>query len=291
MITKLQDRYLLVSLNSRQPAVTKKSDKAKAAAVKDMLTKGVDAVTADKIAKAQIELWPNKEISDVMTPYHSFNTYHRRVTIDYLPGKGMPKLLSIHKQQEHSDKFYALKLAHEQCKADFIGRYSKIMESIESHCGEYFDPANYPSKDAVANAFEFSVQYMPLADPSAFELGAFTVEQSTELKKQLNATVQKAADNATREYRDRLRDSVQHIASKLRGGKGTRLHGSLLTNLEELLDADLNVSADPELQTVIDSVKLDTSTIKRAIRTRCDSDKGIAANKAEAIDRKLAALF
>jgi plasmid stabilization system protein ParE len=132
---------------------------------------------------------------------------------------------------------------------------------------------------------------MPIADPSAFELGAFTEEQSEELEEQLSKATARAAENATREYRDRLRDSVQHLASKLRGGKGTRLHGSLLTNLEELLDADLNVTADPDLQQVIEDAKASTSQIERAVRTREDCYKNQAASTAEAIDKKLAALF
>ena len=71
---RLSDNYLLVALTSKQPKATTKSEKARQAAIAKMKAEGVDALTAEHVAKAQIDLWPDGQIREVMNPFHAFNT-------------------------------------------------------------------------------------------------------------------------------------------------------------------------------------------------------------------------
>ena len=167
-----------------------------------------------------------------------------------------------------------------------------MLQIIEANSGTgYFNATDYPAVADIADSFVFDVQYMPLADPSAFELGAYTEQQRKQLQSNLTDATEKAAADATREYRDRLRKALKHAAEKMRGGKGTRLHGSVLTNLQELIDAGLNVSADPELQEIVDNIAPATAAIERAVNSRDSFDKHEAASQAEKIDRKLAGIL
>lgn len=286
---QIQDRYMLSILTAKAPKASRSDKKARAAIVKDMVAKGADPALAEKIAKGVIDLYPTGEINSVMTHYHSFNAYHGAVTVEYLGGKGAPRLLSIHKQREHSDRFYNAKLAFEQAKQSFVSRYADMIEKMQVTYGEYFDISDYPPTDRIADHFQFEVQYMPVADPTAFELGQFAEDQRKELTDQLNRAVARAADKATREYVKRLREQLQHVSGQLRHGK--RLHGSLLSNLTDLLDANLNVTDSPELAEVLANSKDAVNSVATALESKESIDKDIAARRAEEIDRKLAGIF
>jgi translation initiation factor 2B subunit (eIF-2B alpha/beta/delta family) len=164
-----------------------------------------------------------------------------------------------------------------------------MIEKMQVTYGEYFDISDYPPTDRIADHFQFEVQYMPVADPTAFELGQFAEDQRKELTDQLNRAVARAADKATREYVKRLREQLQHVSGQLRHGK--RLHGSLLSNLTDLLDANLNVTDSPELADVLANSKDAVNSVATALESKESIDKDIAARRAEEIDRKLAGIF
>ncbi len=291
-IKRLSDSFMLVQLTAKQPKVTAKSEKARQAAINKMVRDGMSPEVAQRAAKAQIDLWPDGELRDVMRPKHSFDTYHRRVTIPYLRGgKGMPMLLSVKKHEQHSQRYFESRLAFQQGMAQFVSRYADTYERLQLEFGDWFEPDNYPHPDRVADSFGFKVTYLPVADPAAFELGAFTEEQADQLEKQLQREVDRAANQATREYRDRISDALSNLSAKLSGGKGTRLHGALVDNLKEILTAELNVAGNAALDQLIAESDAAVKAIERAVETREDVDKNAAADKANELNQKLKMLF
>jgi hypothetical protein len=280
---------MLATLTQKAPKASRSDKRAKAAIVDDMVAKGADRETAENIAKGIIDLYPTGAINSVMTNYHSFNAYHGAVTVEYLGGKGAPRLLSIHKQQEHSDRFHTAKLAFEQAKASFVGRYESMVEEMRLKWGQYFDPSDYPAPGAIANHFRMEMQYMPIADPTAFELGQFAEDQRQDLERQMSKAMERAAEKATKQYIARLREQLGHVSDQLRHGK--RLHGTLLTNLQDLLGAELNVTAKPELDAVLTGTNDAANSVAAALESKEQIDRDTAAQKIESIDRKLAGIF
>lgn len=288
---KISDRYLLTVVSNKAPKASRTNVKARTAIADSVRKAGGQFADDRDIGRGVIELYSKGSINQVMTNYHSFNTYHQSVTCEYIGGRGAPRLLSIHKQKEHSDRFYSAKLAFEQSMAQWIKEYSDEVEKARARLGDYFDEADYPAPEAIKHFWQFTCQYMPIADPSAFELGQFSKEQSDALEAQLNDAVNRAAKSATQEYRDRLTKALSHTAGQLRNGK--RLHGSLLTNLQTLINADLNVIQDNDLDTILTSVEVTKAQVDVgvALDSKNQVDKNMAADRIDSVNKKLAGLF
>jgi len=288
---QISDRYLLTVVSNKAPKASRTKREARSAIADSVRNAGGKFLDDRDIGRGVIELYSKGSINQVMTNYHSFNTYHQSVTCEYIGGRGAPRLLSIHKQKEHSDRFYSAKLAFEQAMQEWVKQYADEVEKARARLGDYFDQADYPDAATIHAYWQFTCQYMPIADPSAFELGAFSKEQSDALEAQLNAAVSRAAQSATQEYRDRLTKALAHTAKQLRDGK--RLHGSLLTNLQTLIQADLNVIQDKGLADILgsDDVQSAQDKVAIALRSKEQVHKDVAANEVDAVHRKLAGLF
>ena len=283
---KLSDRYMLTVVTNKSPKATRSDRKATQAIAEDVAAHGGKG---GDVGRGIIELYSKGSINSVMTHYHAFNTYHQAVTCEYIGGRGAPRLLSVHRHKDHSDRFYNAKLAFEQAKSQWLKEYEIEVAKARERLGDYFNPADYPSMEAIAHCWDFSCKYMPIADPSAFELGAFSEEQAKALEQQLNDAANRAASEATAEYRQRLKKALDKVASQLRDGK--RLHGSLLTNLQALVRADLNVTDDPDIDSALNDAKLVAEpAIAQALADREDHSKNAAASEAEKISRKLSGL-
>ncbi len=285
---RLEDRYLLTVIKHRAPKARRTNRRASEAIADDVRQNGGKAAEAKDIGAGIINLYSADSLRSVVTHYHSFNTYHEAVTCEYIGGRGAPKLISIRKQSEHSERFFESYVAWVQARDQWIANYADEVKKARRRLGDYFDERDYPHPEQIAEYWEFSNQYMPIANAEAFELGSFSEEQRNTLEAQLNRAVNKAAREATSEYRKRLQECLGHVANQLRHGK--RLHTSLLTNLQNLADADLNAEGREDIAKAVDTIKQTEPAIERALVTRDDSDKDKAAAKIEKVASKLAGL-
>jgi len=71
------------------------------------------------------------------------------------------------------------------------------------------------------------------------------------------------------------------------------LHGSLLTNLQTLINADLNVIQDNDLDTILTSVEVTKAQVDVgvALDSKNQVDKNMAADRIDSVNKKLAGLF
>lgn len=285
----IQDSYLLVTVTNKAPKSSRTNKQARHAIAKDVRKSGGHFADDSEIGKGVIELYSKGSINSVMTHYHAFNTYHQSVTCEYIGGRGAPRLLSILRQADHSERFHSALMAFEQAKQQWLQDYTREVDQARTRLGEYFDETDYPPASQVSDYWQFTCNYMPIAEPEAFELGAFTEDQRRNLQAELSAAVDRASNKATKEYRERLQGALAHVAKQLRDGK--RLHGSLLTNLQTLSEADLNVAADPAIAEAVADIKTDVQPrVAQALADKEDSSKQHAARAADAISKKLAGL-
>ncbi len=283
----LTDKYMTVKVTHAAPKASKVNRRASDAIANDVVNHGGSG-SAQDIGKGVLNLYSPGSIRSVVTHFHSFNTYHEAVTCEYLGGRGSPKLLSIHKHKDHSNRYYESYLAWTQARDQWLREYVNEVNDARARLGEYFDENDYPHPDQIAERWQFSCIYMPIPDPSGFEMGQFIESERQELENKLQAAVDRAASKATAEYRERLQTALDHAANQLRNGK--RLHGSLLTNLQDIADADLNATGNQELNIAVQEIKQAENDVGTALRTREQADRDIAAADLERINKKLAGL-
>lgn len=289
------DRFVLINSESKFPAATKQSAKAKQAMVDDMVAKGAIRAVAEKQAHGYLTLFPDGELKALKTPYYAFDTYLRRVTIKWLGGKGAARLLSIKQLDKMERAFNEAQLKIIPLWHDFKANYASKLERLERDGGDYFDISAYPDVNSLDYYFRFELTVQPIANPDAFDMGALSTEQAATLKQRLSDAMSQAADDATKDYAKKLVDQLQAISKGMQlekvDGKYTRFSAGSLSKLEELIEADLNVSGDSKLTSALCDVKNVVHATKQAIRSNRDSDKTSAASTAAQAASKLAGMF
>ena len=130
--TSVGDKYVLVNLESAFPPAVKKSEKARDAIIADMIANGCDPETADKQAKASVELYPDGELKAIKTPFYSFSTWLDRVTIRWLGGRGAGKLLSVHMLDKAEQKFAETQLKIIPLWQHFATNFPHLLTRLET---------------------------------------------------------------------------------------------------------------------------------------------------------------
>lgn len=286
------EKFLLVKLEAAFPPATRKSEKAREAIIADMIAKGVDSDTAEKMAHSYVDLFPDGELKAIKTPFYSFNTYLDRVSIRWLGGKGAPRLVSVHMLDKIEQRFAKAQLAMLPLIEKFKADYSRTLDNLETRTSGYFSRSDYPTIEELDKRFRFDVNFTPIGDPAQFDMGVISEAQRDQMTQALNDT----ADEVTREYAESLRSALQQLSAQLLGGKiegkFVRFSENNVSNLLDLVEADLNASGNNELAAALTDVKRaaklaeDASIHKqdKAIRTN-------AANAASQAANKLAGLF
>jgi hypothetical protein len=294
-IPTVADKYVLVSLESKFPPATKQSAKAKAAMVADMVAKGATPEQAEKQAHGHLGLFPDGELKDIKTPFYAFDTYLRRVTIRWLGGNGAARLLSIKKLDALESKFNESQLKVLPLWEAFKASYPAKLAQLEAGGGDYFDITAYPSVDMLDRYFKFELTVQPIADPDAFTMGGLTEKQAADMKQRLADAMTQAAADASREYAKKLVEQLDKISRGMVAqkvdGKHTRYSPASLRNLQDLIEADLNISQDQNMAAALTDVKRAATDAENAIKSKRESDKYAAASSASQAAKKLAGLF
>lgn len=292
------EKYLLVKLEASFPPATRKSEKAREAIVQDMIAAGVDRETADKMAHSYIDLFPDGEIKSIKTPFYSFNTYLERVSIRWLGGKGAPKLVSVHMLDKIEAKFAEAQLVMLPLIEKFKADYSQTLDNLERRTSGYFDRTDYPTVEELDRRFKFELSFTPIGDPRQFDLGVVSEAQ----RDRMIQAMDEAAEGATKAYAKSIHQAlvgdsknpglIKQLLGGKHSGKFVRLSDSNITNLLEMVTADLNAAGSPELADALDDVKHAAELAATAAVHK--SDNAIRTNAANAASRaanKLAGLF
>lgn len=286
------EKFVLVKLEAAFPPATRKSSRAHADIVAQMVANGADKATAEKMAKASMDLYPDGELKAIKTPFYSFTTWLDRVTIRWLGGKGSPKLISVHMLDKAEQKFAESQLVKLPLESDFVAKHDRIVESLCNRAGHYLDPSDYPASDQLQHMFKYELTFTPIGDPSQFDMGVIPENQRQRMVDALNET----AEAVTKEYADSLRVALQSLSQQLIGGKVdgkfTRFSENNVTNLLDMVAANLNASGNAELAEALDDVKHAAEmAATAAVHKDNKATRTSAANAASRAANKLAGLF
>lgn len=286
------DRFVLVKLEAAFPAATRRDQQATDAIVADMIAKGVDRETAGKMAHSYIDLFPDGELKAIKTPFYSFNTYLDRISIRWLGGKGAPKLVSVHMIDKIEAKFAEAQLTMLPLIESFKANYGRMLDDLEARTSGYFDRSEYPTVDELDRKFKFEVNFSAIGDPSQFDMGVVSERH----REQMAKAMQETAKAVTKEYADSVREALKQLSTQLLGGKVdgkfVRFSESNVSNLMDLIEADLNASGNPELaEALADAKRAAVLAENAAVHKNDKAIRNSAANAASKAANKLAGLF
>ncbi len=132
----------------------------------------------------------------------------------------------------------------------FCADYTSWIAEAKRTQGKLFNPAHYPSQDAIVGKFGFDVDVMPLPNIADWRVD-LSEEQAKEVRAEAEAKFASIQKEGVTELYERLQEVLVHAQKRLSDKEAT-FRDSLIGNIKELvgLIGRLNVTNDPGLETI-----------------------------------------
>lgn len=219
-------------------------------------------------------------------------TAHYRETLPWTDEGA--RLLPIANYFEYAATIRAQREAFKTAVAAFLAEYPTLQEEARARLGSMYDPRDYPSVSDIAGRFRFRINFAPVPSASDIRLD-LPPEVTAHMERSITARVERATADAVRDGWQRLAESVERIATRLREISGGdpdspsgRLHASLFSGAVETAETlkRLNVLGDPALDATADRIirelsALDPKTIRKdpaAMQATADAADAILAS-------------
>ncbi len=170
---------------------------------------------------------------------------------------------------------------------NFLAVYADEKAKAEERLRDLFNPADYPTEDAIKSTFHFEWQWISFATPAKLKeisAGFFAQEQQKAEQHWAQAT-----EEVRLLLRAQLKDMVDHLADVITpddGGKPKRFQATTVTKITDFLDtfAIKNVTDDAQLQQIVGHCKailngVDAETIRKQDNIREYVGKGMGLIK------------
>lgn len=181
----------------------------------------------------------------------------------------------------------------------FLSAYPGYVDDAKVRLKDVFDPSNYPTIDQLKKKFAIEISVRPI--PSGKDLRVDVGDEETaRIRREIDAESKATIDAAMQTVWGRLKEVVEHAATRLKAYTVTKegktehaFRESLVTNITELLDLipQLNVTDDSNLKAF--SVKVRAELTQHTATELRDDEKirKDVATKAEDILSKMAAFL
>lgn len=163
-----------------------------------------------------------------------------------------PRLLPTSALFDYQAEMDGFRQEFERLVGIFLTKYDTLVAAAAFQLGSLFDRSEYPKREVVARAFDFSVQYNPLPTSGDFRLDIEASVQDA-LAQQYEARIQAQLDAAQQDAWVRVYEALKRFQDRLSLNEdGTRkiFHETMVSNAQELCDVltHLNVTKDPALE-------------------------------------------
>ena len=183
---------------------------------------------------------------------------HRRFTLPWDEGVG---LLPASMFWKYNEEMEVLKRKAEELANEFVKEYraewSGGLAQYKKALGDLFNAEDYPEPDQVKAKFGIRIRVQPLTNPNDFrvQLGNGTTDT---VKQQMMDDLKADLSEALKAPWERLHKAVVKIHTRLADSDAV-FRDTLIDNVKELIEIlpALNVTGDPELTRLINSVKKD----------------------------------
>jgi hypothetical protein len=252
----LPQRAMLVNLNLSQWTARKYDRKA----TKQVTQANGAAGAAGRFNKHLLPM--SQELEEVSASFSALRAYVTNATLPW--SVDGVRLLPSATYFEFLKGFKALEPRCVTAVERFLMVYDPNDYNLRQMLGSLYDPADYPSVDAVRSKFNIDLQVMPVPEtdfrcwPSTGDFDNETVER---LQREANEKINKAQATALCSLYDRLIDRVSYMAGKLNlpiGSDGSIFRDGFVHRVQSVAEQAkaMNFANDANLDTMASEVKL-----------------------------------
>jgi hypothetical protein len=231
----LTSNYLLVSVGVGMWSA-KRTDKE--AGEELTQSKGANAQSATVIKKLMAD--NDREFNDTRAAYTKLRTFFYARTIPWAGSKS-DGLIGVGDAMAFMAEFATMKTEAEKARDVLVHVFEQqrpaLMAALQTQLGGLFNPADYPTADAMKHMWSASLQIRPLPAVSDFS----RVNVPAALVKGLQGLYQRqatsAVDSAVADVRERLVKALERMVtqlSKVAQSEKTRLYETMLSSLDVL---------------------------------------------------------
>jgi hypothetical protein len=252
----IQERAMLANLNISQ-WTARKHDKSVSAEV-DATHNAVDGGRYNKL------LIDKKALDPLAKHASQVRNYHYGMTLPW--GDNGDRILPATCYMEYMAKMRALRNEGETLVDKFCVSYPALVADARQRLGTMYDANDYPHIDHIKERFGIAVNFMPVPSATDFRVDV-SEETLAEIRKNLDAQVEKMTTVATKECWDRLHIAVDRIYVTMGKDKPV-FRDSLIENLTDLLSMipKLNFTGDEGLTNIC--IEIQTHMIVRPANLR-----------------------
>ncbi len=201
--------------------------------------------------------------------------YHYKMTLPWMDNGArlLPSALFL----EYSKEIRKMKSEYESIVDAFIDVYDRhLVQDARQRLGTMYDPEDYPPGADLRAKFSISTDIVPVPDGQDFRVNVGDAERAR-ISREISEAVAQRQAQAEADAWERCRSVVATIQTRLSSPKPI-IRESLIDNASELvrLLPGLNVSGNPKMQAVCDSIATKLIVNPDVLRSSMTARKRVA---------------
>jgi hypothetical protein len=194
------------------------------------------------------KLFADEPLFDAIQKYAgNARTFHYHATMPW-SDSGL-RLLTTKMYFDYHREVTGMQMEFDRLVSNFINQYDVLVNKARVKLGALFSSDDYPSADAVADKFRFSVRYSPVP-----EVGDWRVDVGNEAREILQTSYatsyQQNLEAAYKDVWSRTYEVLKNMSNKLSGQEKQIFRNTLVTNVADMCDLleKFNVTGDPKMK-------------------------------------------
>jgi SpoVK/Ycf46/Vps4 family AAA+-type ATPase len=226
-------------------------------------------------------LWPRAAMEPIRSIDGQIRSFHYSKTLPWMD-KG-ERIIASRIFTEYMEKIRDLRFKRETLVQGFIDHYDEWINQAREMRGSLFKEDEYPHRFEAARRFRCEISATPVPHKEDFRV-TLASEDMAEVQASLDARVQQAETNATRDLYRRIAAPVAALVERL-ANPDSRLTDATLNSLRDLCHSlpDINVLDDPEIESLRQSIQSQICSLHPETLTESRSDRSRALDKANSI--------
>tara|TARA_R110000764_G_scaffold40465_1_gene90382 strand:+ start:250 stop:1158 length:909 start_codon:yes stop_codon:yes gene_type:complete len=182
----------------------------------------------------------------------SIYQYHIRATVPW--GELGERLLPNVSLIDYQNQMKAYHVEFDAMKQQFLDDYPRAAAAAQLELGELYDESLFPSVSELAPSIKFSVDYLPISDPSSSNFYVQLGDQAAEeMRKQYGDVLDSRMDGVSQYIFEKLRVPLTNLVKRIdydEVGKATGFHDTIVDNVAEIVElmGKCNFNNDPKIE-------------------------------------------
>lgn len=276
----IENKALLVQLNIRQWNVNRRDIGASEDVVKQ-------TGSSAGMARVNKSLMQSDELKAV---YNAASAIRKEFYDNTLPwGMDGTQILPTENYMKYTASLRSRKAEWDRLVDVFIAAYPTLARGAKKDLGSLFNPADYPTVEAVREKFSIDLTVLPL--PTTDFRVALSAAEVEEIQRGVEVRLAESCHDAMTEAWSRLYKQVELLSVKL-GDADAKFRASLIDNTVSLCDMlqRLNFTGDPDLDAACNGVRALVASGVNTLRNNPTVRKQTAAKAAGAL-RTISAMY